>query len=117
LLLDEPTAGLDGQGFEVLALLLEEARGRGATVIFSSHLLSDLMDHCDQVFVLLSGHFVAQGPPQGLFSREDAWRIEATQMSDQQARATGSWIEQNGGHVERIVPSGKTLFDLYREHS
>lgn len=117
LLLDEPTAGLDGQGFEVLALLLTEARERGATIIFSSHILSDLMEHCDQVFVLLQGRFVAQGAPQELFSKENSWRIHTAQMSEQQAQAAGAWIEQNGGRVERITPGGKTLFELYHEHS
>jgi heme exporter protein A len=36
-LLDEPSAALDSQGFALLGELIEEARGSGGMVIFSSH--------------------------------------------------------------------------------
>jgi ABC-2 type transport system ATP-binding protein len=115
LLLDEPTAGLDAQGFEVLAQLLEEARARGTTIVFASHLMSDLVEHCTEVFVLLDGRFAAQGSPTELFAREGCWRIDAANLNDERASDLGDWIRANGGEVERITPGGKTLFDLYRE--
>jgi ABC-type transport system involved in cytochrome c biogenesis ATPase subunit len=40
LLLDEPTAGLDAQGFEVLEALLAEAFEQRSAVVLASHLLS-----------------------------------------------------------------------------
>ncbi len=115
ILLDEPTAGLDGQGFEVLAELLEEARERGTTIVFASHLMTDLVEHCTEVFVLLQGRFAAKGSPSELFAREGCWRIDAAQLDEAQALAIGEWIRENGGEVERITPGGKSLFDLYRE--
>lgn len=64
LLLDEPTAGLDAQGFEVLETILAEAFEARATVVLASHLLSDLLDSCDQLVVLLAGRIAAAGRPR-----------------------------------------------------
>ena len=62
LVLDEPTNGLDPQGTrEVRALLLELAAG-GATVVLSTHLLSEVQQVCSHVGVMHRGRLVAQGP-------------------------------------------------------
>ncbi|MFO1012074.1 MAG: ABC transporter ATP-binding protein [Planctomycetota bacterium] len=64
LLLDEPTAGLDAEGFEVLDQVLAEARARGTTVVLASHLLSDLVGGCDELVVLLGGRVAERGRPR-----------------------------------------------------
>src|SRR5881409_2746383 len=74
-LLDEPTAGLDPIGCrEVKDLILALAR-RGKTVIFSSHLLSDVEDVCDRVVIYYGGRIQAMGPLKDLLARPDAIRI------------------------------------------
>ncbi|MFN0008156.1 MAG: ABC transporter ATP-binding protein [Planctomycetota bacterium] len=67
-LLDEPTAGLDAQGFEVLAAMLAELRARGATVLFASHLIGDLRDSCDEMAVILGGRVAIRGDPRQLLA-------------------------------------------------
>ncbi len=58
LILDEPTANLDPTArAEVLDLVLE-ARRAGQTVIFSSHVLSEIEATCDRVAILRSGAVV-----------------------------------------------------------
>ncbi len=64
LLLDEPTAGLDAQGFEVLQDLLGEARARGSSVVLASHVVSDLSERCDDLAVLLDGRVASSGSPR-----------------------------------------------------
>lgn len=66
LLLDEPTAGLDAQGFEVLDAILREARASGATVVLASHLLTDLLGSCDELCVLLDGRIAERGAPRAI---------------------------------------------------
>jgi len=85
ILLDEPTAGLDAQGFEVLAELLAEARARGTTVVLASHVLSDLTDACDEVAVLLDGRIALHGPPAEVFRERtllDIYREHAARSTD-----------------------------------
>ncbi len=57
-ILDEPTANLDPTArAEVLRLVLE-ARAAGRTVIFSSHVLSEVEETCDRVAILRAGRLV-----------------------------------------------------------
>lgn len=58
IILDEPTANLDPtvRG-EVLKMVLE-AKERGRTVIFSSHVLSEIEHCCDRVVILRRGELV-----------------------------------------------------------
>lgn len=82
ILLDEPTAGLDALGFEVLSDLLNEARARGAAVVMASHVLSDLSERCDEVAVLLGGRVALSGTPRevlGGASLSDIYRRYAAQ--------------------------------------
>jgi ABC-2 type transport system ATP-binding protein len=55
MILDEPTANLDPTvRAEVVAIVLE-ARQAGRTVIFSSHVLSEVEEACDRVLILREG--------------------------------------------------------------
>ena len=66
LLLDEPTAGLDAPGFEVLARILAEARARDAAVVIASHLIGDIRERCDELAVVLGGRISTRGDPASL---------------------------------------------------
>src|SRR5688572_28557908 len=56
LLLDEPLASLDPLARrDFLSVLVNEVRGRGATALLSSHIVSDVESACDSIIVLGSG--------------------------------------------------------------
>ncbi|MEV4262534.1 ABC transporter ATP-binding protein [Kribbella sp. NPDC049584] len=61
--LDEPTLGLDpaGQG-EILATISDVARRRGATVVLSTHTLTEVEQVCDNLLILDRGKLRAAGP-------------------------------------------------------
>jgi ABC-2 type transport system ATP-binding protein len=62
LLLDEPTASLDPIGrHELLHYLQHLAHEQQVTVLFSSHILSDIEQICEQVAILHQGQLLAQG--------------------------------------------------------
>src|SRR5688572_1088037 len=65
-LLDEPTAGLDAQGYVVLDECLRELRARGATLVIASHEVADLRESCTRACVLLGGRIAARGTPAEL---------------------------------------------------
>jgi ABC-2 type transport system ATP-binding protein len=63
LLLDEPTAGLDPRGREEMLQLIQDIpKKRGAMLLVSSHLLADIELVCDQVIVLSQGQLRFAGP-------------------------------------------------------
>lgn len=65
IILDEPTVGLDPiQIIEIRALIKE--LGRTHTVIFSSHILSEVQTICDQILIIARGKLVAFDEPENL---------------------------------------------------
>lgn len=58
IIMDEPTTGLDPLMQEVFFELLAEEQKRGATIFFSSHILSEVKRVCDRVGIIKNGHLV-----------------------------------------------------------
>ena len=61
LLLDEPTSGLDPIMESAFRGCVLEAKGRGATVLLSSHILAEVEALCDRVSIIRSGRTVQSG--------------------------------------------------------
>lgn len=65
IILDEPTVGLDPiQIIEIRELIME--LGKTHTVIFSSHILSEVQAICDEIIMIAKGKLVAFGKPEQL---------------------------------------------------
>jgi ABC-2 type transport system ATP-binding protein len=62
LILDEPTNGLDPLMQEVFVEVATEAKREGATILLSSHIMSEVERIADSVAVLRDGRLVATGP-------------------------------------------------------
>lgn len=58
MILDEPTANLDPNVRSDVMRMINEARDRGQTVLFSSHVLSEVEETCDRVVVVRAGELV-----------------------------------------------------------
>jgi len=69
LVLDEPMSGLDPLGRREVRDLIFEERARGRTVLFSSHVLSDVEVLCDRVVILREGSVVLAGTVNELVHR------------------------------------------------
>ncbi|QED49287.1 ABC transporter ATP-binding protein [Cytobacillus dafuensis] len=58
IILDEPTSGLDPLIQNHFFDLLKEERDKGATIFFSSHILSEVQKMCDRVAIIKDGKLV-----------------------------------------------------------
>jgi ABC-2 type transport system ATP-binding protein len=68
LILDEPTVGLDpNQIIKVRELIIE--LGRDHTVLLSTHILPEVEQVCERVFIIDRGRVIADGTPDALRSR------------------------------------------------
>ena len=59
-ILDEPTGGLDARWVKVVREKLKMLNEQGATIVFSSHILSEVQALCDRVAVIDKGKLVAE---------------------------------------------------------
>ena len=99
LILDEPTVGLDPEHRDRMwTLLEEERRARGATILFSTHYLSEA-EPCDRVVLLAHGRVVADGSPAVLKARV------GTEVAEIEGPETERLIEalRDGGGVRMVV--------------
>lgn len=143
LILDEPTNGMDPEGTdEVLSFLREKVRSEGLTIFISSHLMSEIEEFCDTVFVINHGRLVASGgvkellkpherivrvtfqgelPAREFLSRQHAIRkvelIAADTMEITLAQDDSAWLneylQKEGYRVSAIAPKRKSLKEFF----
>jgi sodium transport system ATP-binding protein len=61
MIFDEPTLGLDIMTARTIIEFIRECRQRGKTVIFSTHVMSEVEKLCDIIGIIQSGKLLAEG--------------------------------------------------------
>lgn len=124
IILDEPTVGLDPiQIIEIRALIKE--LGQKHTVIFSSHILSEVQTICDEILIIAGGKLIALDKPENLEKRllakeviitadssvEDAERV----LSGMKHITSLQVEEKDGGHPAIHIRTDVTdIYDMSR---
>lgn len=117
-LLDEPTAGLDAQGFAVFDELLARCRARKVSTVIASHVLQDLVAHCDQLILLHEGRVAAAGTPSEILRGERGpLLLELEGLDERGLAAVERCAVESGGKVLSRSPSAEALRALYRRLS
>lgn len=111
LVLDEPTAGLDPQGrkemMEMFARLHHENK---ITIVLVTHLMDDVADFSDYVYVLEKGTLVKQGAPREVF-QEVEW-LQAKQLGVPTATAFAQKLVTRGIHFDSLPLTSKELAEM-----
>ena len=68
LFLDEPAAGLNPAEIVELVRVLRIVSGRGVTLVIVEHHMDLIMSLCDHIWVLETGHLIAEGTPSHIQS-------------------------------------------------
>ncbi len=95
LFLDEPFEGIDAISGRAIRAVLQQLRGRGTTIFFSSHILEVVERLCTRVAVISEGRIVADGSIEEL--RQMAQAGEDATLEDLFIRAVGASAEDSGG--------------------
>ncbi len=64
--LDEPTTGLDPQARRNFWGLIETVRGRGKTLVLTTHYMEEAQRLCDEIVIVDRGRILVQGSPRDL---------------------------------------------------
>tara|TARA_B100001564_G_C20630093_1_gene666676 strand:+ start:511 stop:1236 length:726 start_codon:yes stop_codon:yes gene_type:complete len=76
LILDEPMSGLDPKARIELKSMLKAYTDQGNSVFFSSHILSDIEEICDEVAIIHNANFVYQGSVDGFLAKYKDQNLE-----------------------------------------
>jgi len=115
LVLDEPTAGVDPAGSRDIRDLILDLKGRGITVLLSSHLLAQAQEICDRVGILADGVLVREGHLQELIAIENQTELVITDASDELIREMESIIKRSNAKLVERRKSTTTLERLFLE--
>jgi ABC-2 type transport system ATP-binding protein len=107
LVLDEPLAGLDPAGIDVIGQVLVEQAHTGRCVLFSSHQLDLVEDLCESVAIIDHGRLVASGTVDDLATK-GARRLAVRVEGDRQ----GAWARALPGVTVSEVQGGEVRLIL-----
>ncbi len=113
LILDEPTSGLDPLMQQTVMELVREANAAGATVFFSSHILSEVQAVCDRVGIIRDGALVATERVEEMTHQQfkrmrlsfaapppaDAFALEGVEVTERDERSVTLKVQSQMGQV------------------
>jgi len=76
MIFDEPTIGLDVMAARTIVSFIRECRERGKTVIFSTHVMSEVEKLCDRIGIIHAGRLLAEGTLEELRARTGLGDLE-----------------------------------------
>lgn len=100
LVLDEPTAGLDPAGRKELMAIFKELHQMGMTIVLVTHLMDDVADFADFVYVLERGKVVRSGQPSAVFQEVDF--MESIQLGVPKITKFAANLERRGLVFEQL---------------
>ncbi len=83
LILDEPTSGLDPIGARQIKDVIRELGSKGKTILLSSHILADVEDVCDRVYILYGGQQRASGDIGELLCNQNKTQLITPTLTEQ----------------------------------
>jgi ABC-2 type transport system ATP-binding protein len=123
IILDEPQTGLDPDGrFEVREIIRETA-GEGTAVFFSSHLLPDAEQLCQDLVIYKQGEMIYNGSTQGLLGQaEKGFRVtfhldgklqEADAKTQSELQTLIDKTRQQRGEIREVRPLRLSLEEIF----
>jgi ABC-2 type transport system ATP-binding protein len=118
LVLDEPTNGLDPEGFAEVRNIIQAQANEGKTIILASHILDEVEKVCSHVAILKSGNLIANGRVGELLTTDDMVYIQTGNQEELEQILKKAGFVKNTFHAEDdlavVLDSGYSAADLNR---
>lgn len=122
LIFDEPMSGLDPLGRALVKRLILELKGEGKTILFSTHITSDVEEICDRFGILVKGRLrelesVSDAVAQTIHdyqieTKRDGMK-EAIRVPRLDLLSSLQQLEADGFEIQRIIPASRTLEQIF----
>ena len=103
IILDEPFSGLDPLNVTLMKEMLAERQRAGATVMFSTHIMSDVEELCERVALISDGRLLLYGNLAEIKRRRGASAVEVQ---------AGGVPADLAGASSRTLPGGTAVYAL-----
>ncbi|MDP4163038.1 MAG: ABC transporter ATP-binding protein, partial [Bacillota bacterium] len=109
--LDEPTTGLDPQARRTLWDIVLKLKGRGKTVVLSTHYMDEAHVLCDRIGIMDRGNLIALDTPDALVKQlqsDSAVEFRTVHPMEEQSFSALSGVKQ--------VSKREDIYTLYTDH-
>ncbi len=106
-LMDEPTSALRQHGVEMMFSIMRKLKEKGASVVFISHRLKEVLDICDNITVIKDGTFVVTDKTENFTA---ASLVDA--MSGDLGKKTENVLKNaEGGTIKKDIPLAERIVE------
>ncbi len=117
IILDEPFAGLDPLNVELMKVLLTERQKAGASVMFSTHIMSDVEELCERVALISDSRLLLFGDLAEMKRQRGANSVHVQAKGDiPTALANSRRKSLPGGIVDYAIDDGRTPESILRAY-
>ncbi|BCP58658.1 TPA: energy-coupling factor transporter ATPase [Streptococcus suis] len=110
LVLDEPTAGLDPAGRQELMDIFKQLHANGMTIVLVTHLMDDVANYADWVYVMEKGKLIRSGKPRDVFQEVEF--LETIQLGVPKITKFAANLERKGFVFERLPVTIKEFAEV-----
>lgn len=110
LVLDEPTAGLDPAGRQELMDIFKQLHANGMTIVLVTHLMDDVANYSDWVYVMEKGKLIRSGKPRDVFQEVEF--LETIQLGVPKITKFAANLERRGFVFERLPVTIKEFAEV-----
>ncbi|MFZ1252075.1 MAG: energy-coupling factor transporter ATPase [Streptococcus suis] len=110
LVLDEPTAGLDPAGRQELMNIFKQLHANGMTIVLVTHLMDDVANYADWVYVMEKGKLIRSGKPRDVFQEVEF--LETIQLGVPKITKFAANLERRGFVLERLPVTIKEFAEV-----
>ena len=110
LVLDEPTAGLDPAGRQELMDIFKQLHANGMTIVLVTHLMDDVANYADWVYVMEKGKLSRSGKPRDVFQEVEF--LETIKLGVPKITKFAANLERRGFVFERLPVTIKEFAEV-----
>ena len=110
LVLDEPTAGLDPAGRQELMDIFKQLHANGMTIVLVTHLMDDVANYADWVYVMEKGKLIRSGKPRDVFQEVEF--LETIKLGVPKITKFAASLESRGFVFERLPVTIKEFAEV-----
>lgn len=113
IILDEPFSGLDPLNVQLMKQMLFEQQERGASIMFSTHIMSDVEELCERVALIADSHLLLYGDIEEIKRDRGASAVRVKAPDVPPSLTTGRNQHQNG-FMEFAIGEGRNSESVIR---
>jgi ABC-2 type transport system ATP-binding protein len=103
-LLDEPTVGVDPQSRNRIFDMIGDLRGRGATIIYTTHYMEEAERLCDRIAILDHARVIAEGTKDELITQSFGGRYDVAMRVAAAETTVSEWVAaRDGNYVDGVA--------------